>query len=486
MRKFVLVLTLVGLFVLLCAGTAFATIAHQQGDRTNVITGANCIQCHPVDVAQHTSGPHGGYTSATDHCQTCHDVHTDDKRTNGNAALLMGSTLTAACQYCHDLTSTWAGPYNMYGLAGIKAAHRVVGMDVYSFTDSESHYNAAGAVTDLGGLSTGGLPSPDSIGRYPAGTVSANGEAIIPGGDATTGSTGRYNAIYNLTTRKTAILSDVYFTCNSCHTPHGVKTVDKYLGESTVKSATIDSVQRIYLSNRILRQRPNQRLDQSTGETVANAVYSYGSAWCLGCHAGRAGDGTANANVLPFTQVHNHPVNSDAPAYRFIELALLGGKVRNTTDITSQAAFLDSVNANNQHHNAKYGTSYTYFGRDYITFGNGTEDFTADPRTNQQFALTPGDFRNDNDTPVPRPDGFDPLDRYSGGNPVYIDKGPACQQCHGSARDVEQKWTAVSYQDLSLGNPQRASFPHVSENKALLVEKDDDFCTNCHDPNILP
>ncbi len=428
MRKFVLVLTLASLFVLVVAGTALAA-GHfdNAGDRTMEITASNCFECH-AGAAGHTGGPHGGYATGTDKCQACHDVHSTSARANENPALLMGQTTTAACQYCHDLTATWAGPYNFTGLSSIGAAHRVVGITAYDFTDSEGSLNEFAPLT--AGLS------------------------VIPGGNAADGSEGAYTATKNPLTNKDPILSGAVFTCNSCHTPHGVKTVNKYLGESFVKYAKIGSENRLYLTNRILKQRPNN---------VSTSVYEYSSTWCLGCHAGR--------DDLTGEYKHNHPVEETAPGYRLVELALLNGNVNNGA-ITSQTDFYTAINA---------GTFDG--GRTYVTFGDATKDFTTDPRTNQQFAMTPTDFMS-NDTARSTWDGYDPIERKDGeGNWVYVDKGPACQQCHGSAREVEAKF-AQDY--FAAGEPARANFPHISANKALLTETADDFCTNCHDPNILP
>lgn len=452
MRKFVFVLTLTSLFILALTGAAFAA-SHWDGagDRTMEITASNCYECH-TDAALHTYGPHGNYASGTDKCQACHDVHGKGE----NPALLMGATLTAACQYCHDLTATWAGPYNMSGLTSVGSAHRVVGIDVYSYVDSEGHLNDA--VT--AGLST------------------------IPGGNGYDGSEGSVTNDVNKTTLKDPILSGAVFTCNSCHTPHGVRTVDKYLGESFVKKYKIGATERLYLSTRILRNSPNRIGEKSgTSLTAGEYVYNYSSQWCLGCHEGR--------DDLQFEYTHNHPVNKTAPGYRLIELAIWN-QASNTEDNGWGAP--QWINGSYASQSAFYTAVKNGDVPEYVTIGAGG-DFDKDPRTNQQFAMTPGDFMNNN---TPRwsatGDGFDPIDRgYVFGlqDGVYIgvndennpNNGPACQQCHGSARNVEAKWVQ---QFGNAGNPQRASFPHVSENKALLVETADDFCTNCHDPNILP
>ncbi|HWJ03960.1 MAG TPA: cytochrome c3 family protein, partial [Verrucomicrobiae bacterium] len=402
-------LTLASLLVLTVAGTAFAAANHftDPGDRTMEITASNCAECH-AGAAGHQAGPHGGYASTTDKCQACHDVHGKAE----NIALLMGVTVTAACQYCHDLTATWAGPYNMNGLDKVGSAHRVVGIDVYSYIDSEGHANEP-----------------------------TTGVTIIPGGNGADGSEGVVTNETNAYTGKDPILSGQVFTCNSCHTPHGVRTVNPYIGESFVKAYNVNGDDRLYMTTRLLKQRPNNI-------AAADAVYEYTSEWCLGCHQGRDG--------LTVAETHNHPVNENQKGYQLLELAKQNGWFGgNVADLLARGTDADLTN-------------------NYVTYGDGGE-ISQDPRTNQQFVMTPGDFMNAN---APRP-LFDPINQAK-----YIDIGPACQQCHGSARDADQSW-AFNF-DPAAGNPGRASFPHLSRHKALLVEEADDFCTNCHDPNVLP
>jgi hypothetical protein len=68
---------------------------------------------------------------------------------------------------------------------------------------------------------------------------------------------------------------------------------------------------------------------------------------------------------------------------------------------------------------------------------------------------------------------------------------PICQQCHEDVRNVgdgavgQVKPTevfTVSGVDGSVegDNPRFQVFPHESDNTQLLIETDDDLCTNCH------
>ncbi|MBA4371144.1 MAG: hypothetical protein C0418_06170 [Coriobacteriaceae bacterium] len=73
---------------------------------------------------------------------------------------------------------------------------------------------------------------------------------------------------------------------------------------------------------------------------------------------------------------------------------------------------------------------------------------------------------------------------------------PICQQCHEDARNVGDKvfgqissgtptetFVVTTNDGKQPGdNPRFQTFPHESPNSALLVETDDDLCTNCHTP----
>lgn len=413
MRKLILVLSLAILLMFALTGVAFAVNSHlPSGDRKMEIKSDNCAECHAGGTL-HTSGPHGGYSSTTDKCQSCHDIHGSAE----NSVLLMGTNLTAACQYCHDLTATWAGPYNMTGVVSVKSAHRVVGVDVYSYKDSEGHMN-------------------DSL---------TTGITTIPGGNWYDGSEGTLN------TAEQGQLSGNVFTCNSCHTPHGVQTVNNYLGESEIKHyEDFSGNQYLYMTNRLLKQRPN----------VSSSVYmEYNGSWCASCHMGRDNRIVKHSNHPVNTFTHNsndkYSALNDAgkpyfPAYQFLAIAKEKGWL--TTSIAS------AVSDNK------------------IQISGSGAEATRDLRANTQYRLTDKDFGN-NEDPRDDADGYAEDDVSTSDSPYEY--GPACQQCHGSARDVDTLFGALT-------NPARGSFPHVSVNKALLVEEGDDFCTNCHNPGALP
>ena len=375
-------------------GLSFATHSNQ-GDRTSSINSQDCINCH-AGSEEHTSGPHGGYTDTTNKCSTCHTVHASE----GNAQLLPGTTLTAVCMSCHDLTSTILGPYGLSSGMSTAGAHRVVGITFNKYTDTEGDVNE----TLTEGITT------------------------IPGGNGADGGSGTLNSSLQGT------LSGKVFTCASCHTPHGVNSVQPYLGESNLKVKSSDMPEgqyKIYLTNRILKRNPNQK-------TIDPEPTQYGSQWCLSCHQGRGNN---------ISKKHSHPVDESGPSYRFLDLANEGDFLNGATK--------DSV--------IKDG----YILIDSRSTPNNVAEMRVDPRSNRQYSMT----TTDDYTGKPRPDGYTDFKKYS--------NGPSCQQCHNSSRDVESPYEAGA-------NPKRNNSPHISNNKGLLIEIDDDLCTNCHAPATLP
>ncbi len=294
MRKFTLIAMLTMCLVLLTAGAAFA--AHgASGDRTGYYDAGGCSGCHPSGVDKHTFGPHGGYTTTSNKCQLCHQVHDA-----GSARLLPGQTVTDACQHCHDITGTNSAPYYASDLTDpsygndVKAAHRVFGT-VAGFVYNDVY-----------------------------------GSTTIPGGDATSGGDS------TLDVSDQGALSGTDFTCNSCHTPHAIagNTVGIYLGESHVKSTTKDlaaTEMKLYLTNRILKRTVNGT--DTGGE--------YGTAWCAGCHQGRDNMGDA----------FNHPVDENGLGYDMLGAALPAGATwlngsGEATVVSKAYLFIDTAGTN--------------------------------------------------------------------------------------------------------------------------------------------
>ena len=307
----------------------------------------DCAACHGEASPSDIKGPHGGYTTTTRKCQTCHEVHA---AVGGGSKLLPAATIKGVCETCHD----GSGGSGVYGTVVAR------------------------------GLTVGASHSIDTTN-------------VVPGGDEGTGDDAQY----------TFSGENGYLTCSDCHSPHDANTVDDFTGDrSRSDTSTIG-----YVSNRLLKQRPN-------GSDYA--IPEYGSDWCGACHLGRLVTGSG---------VNNHPVESTAVAgYYYYD---------NTTQVTT------------------YGVSTVQTG----TMG----------RNNRGFVM-----------PYPR-------DALQSGH--Y----PVCMQCHEDGRNVGDStfgqlaagevFTVTTADGTTAGdNPRLQTFPHETVNTNLLVETNDDLCTNCHDP----
>jgi predicted CXXCH cytochrome family protein len=137
-------------------------------------------------------GPHGGYTTGTQKCATCHTVHD----ANALGAILMPSaTVSEVCFTCHDGTGA-GGVYGVIARRGftVNAAHRI-----------------------------------DVTNQVPAGNT--NGSTSSP------------------TFNGSGLL-----TCTDCHSAHNSLTVKPFIGDRL--RATNDTNAASVRSNRLLRQRP--------------------------------------------------------------------------------------------------------------------------------------------------------------------------------------------------------------------------------------
>lgn len=377
------------------------------GDRTFNQDSTNCKYCHPKGF--HTNGPHGNYSNSTSLCSTCHTVH--NSPSSKSLLRVDVDTATELCQYCHDLTQSKYAPYAFYDDGAtepqVYAAHRVKGIKL-----PNDYTNAAGEMV-LGGLDYGSF--------------------IIPGGSAIDGGIGYFVG------QNQGRMTGTLLGCFSCHAVHAISgtMVKPYLGESQLKVAIGEpqtNQDKIYLTNRLLRNRPNP---------VGDYVYDYGSKWCLTCHTGR---------ISNLTMV-NHPVNEAAEGYDLLNAL----PEQNFIFQEGKAAAIEDVERK----------KYVLI-EDGLLSNSEKVHINTDPRSNSWFAMVSEDAISSTE----RPDG----------NVDFKPGGPACQQCHGNPRDVELAFSVVT----GSRNPFRMSFPHVSGNQNLLIELDDDLCTNCHGRVNLP
>jgi predicted CXXCH cytochrome family protein len=169
-------------------------------------TGKNCNDCHGLEegetsptVAATRKGPHGGYSTGTQKCQSCHSVHVAPA---GGIMLLPGATIKDTCLSCHDGT----GGEGVYGVL------------------------AARGITDIGAEHR----------------VEVTG--LVPGGDPAGGdSTESFSA------------SNGFLTCSDCHSPHDAATVDAFYGDRVRDASEAPQSEATTLTpatNRLLRQKP--------------------------------------------------------------------------------------------------------------------------------------------------------------------------------------------------------------------------------------
>lgn len=105
--------------LVVAGGVLLATSRAAAYDKTG--SGKPCIACHPEDPGRERSGPHGGYTTGTNKCETCHSVHA-----SAAAELLPAESSRATCEVCHDDTGG-SGVYGVLESRGVtpSAMHRI-------------------------------------------------------------------------------------------------------------------------------------------------------------------------------------------------------------------------------------------------------------------------------------------------------------------------------------------------------------------------
>lgn len=169
-------------------------------------SGKTCIECHGLESGESSvpsptvtrKGPHGGYSTGTQKCQSCHTIHVAPL---GSTMLLPAATIKDTCNSCHDGTGG-QGVYGVLTARGLTAnsAHRI----------------------EAANLVPGGETDGSDISR----TFSAAGGLM---------------------------------TCSDCHSPHDGKTVDPFTGDRVRTDSEAPQSEATALApatNRLLRQRP--------------------------------------------------------------------------------------------------------------------------------------------------------------------------------------------------------------------------------------
>lgn len=149
----------------------------------------------PGDPVGTNVAPHGGYSSTTNFCLQCHEVH----KAPGAYALMWKTSVTATCATCHGLNGQPAS-----------GTRDPVGPGTVGTASSRSAYDVTSPIS---GHTIGGTTPPDETGititesdwsyswRYSGGPPAQNATSGAGPGTASDISGGLY--------------------CASCHTPHG-------------------------------------------------------------------------------------------------------------------------------------------------------------------------------------------------------------------------------------------------------------------------
>ncbi|MBI5230677.1 MAG: hypothetical protein HY876_00765 [Coriobacteriales bacterium] len=157
----------------------------------------DCNDCHSSDETgqQSRKGPHAGYTTGTQFCASCHEVHSAPA---GSGLLLPGPTAKATCETCHDGTGG-------SGVFGALAARGVI---------------------------------PE--GAVPPATHRMEVTNLVPGGSSEGTSTMWFSA-------------EGLLSCLDCHSPHDAGTVEPFVGDRVRGEEDTRSP---VSSSRLLRRMP--------------------------------------------------------------------------------------------------------------------------------------------------------------------------------------------------------------------------------------
>lgn len=249
-----------------------------------------------------TVAPHGNYSSGTDYCVVCHDVHD----AGSDYVLTREPTVTETCGVCHTLfgtqaDGTWtttppdlqasnatASQYAAYEntkVGGRKSGHRL-GITSWAGTNglgygepssNDTNYQNAEGSQNRNDI-PGGSQNLRVIKSADYGYTSTN---LYAGTDAS--SKKATNGLY----------------CASCHTPHGSITGTGSFGNQLMstdqaKNGAASGSGKSPLTEKLLSSRPNH------GEKAVSGGYD---SFCIGCHDQRDNVG-ADGGVSP---EHNHP-----------------------------------------------------------------------------------------------------------------------------------------------------------------------------------
>lgn len=178
-----------------------SAVAWKEYDATWEGDPMDCEACHtdpfPFSSSHSGAGPHLGYATTTNKCQTCHFVH---QAPAGGMKLLRRATVSDNCMVCHD----GSGGSGVYGTLAAR------------------------------GVTVGAAHSIDATNVIPGGDPSTGGSRQVTFGDTST-----------------------YLSCDDCHTPHSGDVVDPYRGERIrFHVMEVGAFRPTMTSTRLLKRRP--------------------------------------------------------------------------------------------------------------------------------------------------------------------------------------------------------------------------------------
>lgn len=245
------------------------------------LTATVALADHKDDAAV---DPHDSYSSTTDYCLQCHDIH----EAGGDYALMYQATVVDTCGTCHSVyQQAPTGPRDP-GYSGTESAEPAPGSTfaVYENAGLASRYTHEGHR-----LSRNGNPDAGALYSYADGTTTDTADYIPGSGNTLVNRistwpdwmAGASMAAYPASGRTAT--NGLY--CASCHSPHGPK-----FGNAIASAVS---------NGKLLSDRPNHA--QTPIDTSAWTDWvSDGGAWCASCHVNRWEPSPADG-VAP----HNHP-----------------------------------------------------------------------------------------------------------------------------------------------------------------------------------